>query len=56
MIQESQHRSLGVSGIRVSSLGVATNRWAQGRNDEAIFQVFQSLVDAGVNFFGTAEV
>lgn len=47
MVQESQHRSLGVSGLRVSGLGVGTNRWAQGKNDGAIFQVFQSLVDAG---------
>jgi aryl-alcohol dehydrogenase-like predicted oxidoreductase len=56
MIQEKQRRPLGVSGIRVSSLGVGTNRWAQGRNDEAVFQVFQSLVGAGVDFFDTAEV
>jgi aryl-alcohol dehydrogenase-like predicted oxidoreductase len=56
MIQENQYRSLGVSGIKVSPLGAGTNRWAQGKNDEAVFQVFQSLVDAGVNFFDTAEV
>jgi aryl-alcohol dehydrogenase-like predicted oxidoreductase len=56
VIRESQHRLLGVSGIKVSSLGVGTNRWAHGRNDEAVFQVFQSLVDAGVNFFDTAEL
>jgi aryl-alcohol dehydrogenase-like predicted oxidoreductase len=56
MLQESQRRPLGVSGMKVSSLGVGTNRWAQGKNDEAVFQVFQSLVDAGVDFFDTAEV
>jgi aryl-alcohol dehydrogenase-like predicted oxidoreductase len=56
VIRESQHRLLGVSGIKVSSPGVGTNRWAHGRNDEAVFQVFQSLVDAGVNFFDTAEL
>jgi aryl-alcohol dehydrogenase-like predicted oxidoreductase len=28
----------------------------QGRNDEAVFQTFHFLVDAGVNFFDTAEV
>ena len=56
MIQENQYRSLGVSGIKVSPLGAGTNRWAQGKNDEAVFQVFQSLVGAGVNFFDTAEV
>jgi aryl-alcohol dehydrogenase-like predicted oxidoreductase len=56
MIQESQYRALGVSGIKVSPLGAGTNRWAQGKNDEAVFQTFQSLVDAGVNFFDTAEI
>ena len=56
MIQENQYRSLGGSGIRVSPLGVGTNRWAQGKNDEAVFQVFRSFVGTGVNFFDTAEV
>jgi aryl-alcohol dehydrogenase-like predicted oxidoreductase len=56
MIQEGQYRALGVSGIKVSPLGAGTNRWTQGRNDEAVFQTFQSLVDAGVNFFDTAEI
>jgi aryl-alcohol dehydrogenase-like predicted oxidoreductase len=56
MIQENQRRTLGVSGIKVSSLGTGTNRWAQGKNDEAVFQAYQSLIDAGVNFFDTAEV
>ncbi len=37
-------------------MGTGTNRWAQGKNDESVFQAYQSLVDAGVNFFDTAEV
>jgi aryl-alcohol dehydrogenase-like predicted oxidoreductase len=56
MIRENQYRSLGGSGIRVSPLGVGTNRWTQGKNDEAVFQVFRSTVETGVNFFDTAEV
>ena len=56
VIQESQYRPLGASGIRVSPLGTGTNRWWQGKNDEAVFQAFHSLMDAGVNFFDTAEV
>mgnify|MGYP006270349697 CR=1 FL=1 len=56
MIAENKYRTLGGSGIRVSPLGVGTNRWAQGKNDEAVFKVIQSLVDVGVNFFDTAEV
>jgi len=56
VIRESEYRTLGGSGIRVSPLGAGTNRWAQGSNDEAVFETFRSLVDAGVNFFDTAEI
>jgi aryl-alcohol dehydrogenase-like predicted oxidoreductase len=56
MIQEHQYRSLGISGITVSPLGIGTNQWEQGKNDEAVSQVVQSLLDAGVNFFDSAEV
>jgi aryl-alcohol dehydrogenase-like predicted oxidoreductase len=56
MIPQSQHRSLGTSGIMVSPLGVGTNRWRQGTNDEAVFQSFVSSLDVGVTFFDTAEV
>jgi aryl-alcohol dehydrogenase-like predicted oxidoreductase len=37
-------------------LGAGTNQWALGKNDEAVFQAYQALVDAGVNLFDTAEV
>jgi aryl-alcohol dehydrogenase-like predicted oxidoreductase len=56
VIQESKYRLLGASGIKVSCLGTGTNRWTQGKNDEAVFRTFRSLIDAGVNFFDTAEV
>jgi len=56
VIEESQYRSLGASGIRVPPLGTGTNRWQQGKNDEPVFQAFHSLMDAGLNFFDTAEV
>jgi aryl-alcohol dehydrogenase-like predicted oxidoreductase len=52
----SEYRLLGASGILVSPLGTGTNRWTEGKNDDAVFQAYQSLVDAGVNFFDTAEV
>jgi aryl-alcohol dehydrogenase-like predicted oxidoreductase len=42
MIQEHQYRSLGVSGIMVSPLGVGTNQWEQGKHDEAVFQLASS--------------
>ena len=47
---------LGSSGLRVSRLGTGTNRWVKGRNDEAVFEAYRSLIDAGVNFFDTAEI
>ena len=56
IIPKSQYRSLGASGITVSPLGTGTNKWCQGKNDEAVFQTFRSLLDAGANFFDTAEV
>ena len=56
MIQEQHTRALGASGLTVSSLGVGTNRWEYGKNDEQVLQVFQSSLDASINFFDTAEV
>jgi aryl-alcohol dehydrogenase-like predicted oxidoreductase len=56
VIPENRNRLLGASGIEVPPLGTGTNRWSQGRNDEAVFQTFRSLIDVGMNFFDTAEV
>jgi aryl-alcohol dehydrogenase-like predicted oxidoreductase len=56
MEPESQHRFLGASKIEVSPLGAGTNRWALGKNDDAVFETFQVLLDSGVNFIDTAEV
>jgi aryl-alcohol dehydrogenase-like predicted oxidoreductase len=49
-------RPLGRSGIAVSPLGVGTNRWMHGRNDEAVSRAFAASLDAGTDFFDTAEV
>ena len=54
--QDSRHRLLGGSGIAVAALGVGAVNWAQGRNDETVFQAFQAFLDAGIDFFDTAEV
>jgi len=56
MIQGKQVRQLGATGLVVSPLGLGTNRWAYGKNDEAVAQTFRAYVDAGGNFFDTAEV
>lgn len=49
-------RPLGRSGIDVLPLGVGTNKWTYGRNDESVSQAFAASVDAGIDFFDTAEV
>lgn len=57
-MQMKQHRSLGATELIVSPLGVGTNKWGAGRsqNNEAVFEAFQSSLNAGINFFDTAEV
>ena len=49
-------RALGKTALQVSSIGVGTNKWSQGSNDEAVFETFRTFQDAGINFFDTAEV
>jgi aryl-alcohol dehydrogenase-like predicted oxidoreductase len=56
MMQGKQVRQLGATGLVVSPLGLGTNRWAYGKNDEAVSETFRAYVDAGGNFFDTAEV
>jgi aryl-alcohol dehydrogenase-like predicted oxidoreductase len=56
MTQGKQVRQLGATGLVVSPLGLGTNRWAYGKNDEAVTQTFRAYVDTGGNFFDTAEV
>jgi aryl-alcohol dehydrogenase-like predicted oxidoreductase len=56
MTQAQYTRALGASGLTVSPLGVGTNKWIYGKNDEQVLQVFQSSLDAGVRLFDTAEV
>jgi aryl-alcohol dehydrogenase-like predicted oxidoreductase len=51
-----QNRALGASGLTVSPLGVGTNRWRHGTNDEAVSQTFTASLDKGLTFFDTAEV
>jgi aryl-alcohol dehydrogenase-like predicted oxidoreductase len=49
-------RPLGRTGLSVSSLGVGTNRWRQGDNDEAVLETYKALLDGGIDFVDTAEV
>ncbi len=52
----SRTTELGSTGITVSRIGVGTNRWSMGENDEPVFQAYKSLLDEGINFFDTAEI
>jgi len=55
--QTSDQISLGTSGLKVSSIGVGTNRW--GTNHQAnpgLQPVFQAALEAGINLFDTAEI
>ncbi len=56
MTRAQQTRVLGASGLTVSPLGVGTNKWVYGRNDDQVLQVFRSSLEAGVYFFDTAEL
>jgi aryl-alcohol dehydrogenase-like predicted oxidoreductase len=46
---------LGSTDIEVSRIGTGTNQWALGENDEEVFQLYQALMDKGVDFYDTAE-
>jgi aryl-alcohol dehydrogenase-like predicted oxidoreductase len=52
----SSRTTLGSTDISVSRIGTGTNRWTYGENDKPVFQLYQSLLDKGTNFFDTAEI
>lgn len=53
---QGRTRSLGRAGTTVSALGVGTNKWAVGRNDESVLETYRAFQDGGINFFDTAEI
>jgi predicted oxidoreductase len=56
MLKEKQLRSLGTTGIAVSPLGIGTNKWVSGKNDQSVLEAFQAYLDEGMNFLDTAEL
>ncbi|HEY0756559.1 MAG TPA: aldo/keto reductase [Ktedonobacteraceae bacterium] len=58
MTQTNQQRVLGASGLEVSALGIGTNRWRVRQDGDHVSPVhtFQAALDAGLNFFDTAEI
>jgi aryl-alcohol dehydrogenase-like predicted oxidoreductase len=53
---QGRMRALGRAGPTVSALGVGTNKWAVGKNDESVFETYRAFQDGGINFFDTAEI
>ncbi|MFI4974812.1 MAG: aldo/keto reductase [Caulobacterales bacterium] len=56
MAEPVPQRALGKTGAMVPALGVGTNRWALGTNDDAVLETYKALLDGGGNFLDTAEV
>lgn len=55
--------SLGQSSLRISPLGIGTLQWGdascgfgQNYNEDSLRNVFEQLLESGINFFDTAEV
>lgn len=49
-------RALGRAGPSVSAFGVGTNKWALGKNDDAVLETYRTFQDGGISFFDTAEI
>jgi aryl-alcohol dehydrogenase-like predicted oxidoreductase len=57
-----EQRQLGTTGITVPALGTGTQAWGDKRfgygtayDQDALFAVYQTCLDAGVNFFDTSD-
>ena len=63
-LQPAERVSLGTTGIQISSLGTGAWQWGdrgvwgygKGYTDEDLRAVYQASLDAGINFFDTAEL
>lgn len=51
-----QYRQLGNSGVRVSVIGMGTNRFGNVVEQEAVNEIIAAAQDHGVNFIDTADV
>lgn len=51
-----QYRQLGSSGVRVSTIGLGTNRFGtEATNQEAVNSIIAACQDTGINFIDTAD-
>lgn len=51
-----QYRQLGNSGVRVSVIGMGTNRFGNTVSQEAVNEIIAAAQDHGLNFIDTADV
>ena len=51
-----QYRSLGRSGLQVSRLALGTMNFGELTSETDSFEIMDSALDAGINFFDTADV
>ncbi len=56
MIQEKRLKRLGASDILVPPLGIGTNKWTYGKNNEPVTKAYHAYLDADLNFIDTAEI
>lgn len=49
-------RALGKGGTEVAPIGVGTNKWSKGSNDEQVLQTCRAFQEAGGDLVDTAEV
>ncbi len=51
-----QYRSLGNTGLKVSAIGLGTNQFGGKVSFEAVRDILDAALDAGINFLDTADV
>ena len=50
------YKHLGRTGLRVSRIGLGTMNFGELTDESASFRIMDEAVDAGINFFDTADV
>ncbi|MCB2178624.1 aldo/keto reductase [bacterium] len=51
-----QYRKLGNSGLKVSAIGLGTNRFGGKVDQKGVTEIMAAAIDQGINFFDTANV
>jgi aryl-alcohol dehydrogenase-like predicted oxidoreductase len=51
-----QYRKLGNSGLKVSAIGLGTNRFGSKVDENGVVEIMAAAMDEGINFFDTANV